>query len=103
MIPGVASWIMHQSWPPVLFLRDSHPSIHFPRSVYLPGIKMPLSGFNKFSFLAKKSSLHKTVSAPNLSAARLINEVNGGSVICNQYNTNLGELPKLPVQFFTVR
>ena len=34
----------------------SHPSIHFPRSVYLPSFQTAADGFSKFSFGAKNSS-----------------------------------------------
>ena len=48
---------MHQSNPGVRRRRDSQPSIHFPRSVYLPSMKTGAEGFSRFSFGAKKSSL----------------------------------------------
>src|SRR5260221_6151956 len=67
---------MHQSFPGVRLRRDSHPSIHLPRSVYLSGIKVPRPGFNKFSFSAKKSSLQRSALPPRRSAARSVRLVN---------------------------
>ena len=47
---------MHQSWPGVRRRRDSQPSIHLPRVVYLPGMKTAGSALSRFDFGAKKSS-----------------------------------------------
>jgi len=80
IFPEVANCIMHQSCPGVLLRRDSHPSIHLPLSVYLSAIKIPLPGLSKFSFSAKKSSLHKSAIPPKRSAARLVSFENAG---CN--------------------
>src|SRR5215813_14017087 len=63
---------MHQSNPGVRRRRDSQPSIHFPRSVYLPSMKTGAEGFSKFSFGAKKSSLAKSTAPPRRSEARSI-------------------------------
>src|SRR2546426_10657014 len=68
--------MMHQSNPGVRRRRDSQPSIHFPRSVYLPSIKTGADGFSKFSFGAKNSSLATSTAPPNLSEARSISSVN---------------------------
>src|SRR5262245_11609237 len=46
----------HQSWPGVRRRRDSHPSIHFPFGVYLPGTKTAGSGLTRLALGAKKSS-----------------------------------------------
>src|SRR5687767_11013408 len=72
---------MHQSCPGVLFLLDSQPSIHLPRSVYLSAMKMPRPGLMRFSFPAKKSSLHRRVLPPRRSAARSVSFVNAGVCI----------------------
>src|SRR6185369_10345902 len=82
---------MHQSCPDVLFLRDSQPSIHFPRSVYLSGIKIPLPGFKRFSFSAKKSSLHTSVLPPRRSEARSISSVKDDEVLLRfiLWNSNI--------------
>src|SRR2546428_13213707 len=65
----------HQSNPGVRRLRVSQPSIHFPRSVYLPSMKTGTDGFNKFSFGAKNSSLANSTAPPSRSEARSINSV----------------------------
>src|SRR2546425_7068210 len=67
--------MMHQSNPGVRRLRVSQPSIHFPRSVYLPSMKTGASGFNKFSFGAKNSSLANSTAPPSRSEARSISSV----------------------------
>src|SRR6185312_12618394 len=67
--------MMHQSWPGVRRRRVSHPSIHLPRSVYLPSIKIGASGFSRFSFAAKNSSLATSTAPPNFSAARSTSSV----------------------------
>src|SRR5215831_6390974 len=66
---------MHQSNPGVRRRRDSQPSIHFPRSVYLPSMKTGSEGLSKFSFGAKKSSLAKSTAPPRRSEARSIKSV----------------------------
>src|SRR5436190_14714734 len=81
MTPDVARRIRHQSFPGTLLRLDSHPSIHLPRSVYLSAMKIPLPGFKRFSFSAKKSSLQEIVFPPNRSAARSVNLVNSGAVV----------------------
>src|SRR6185369_12123795 len=55
--------------------RVSHPSIHFPRSVYFPSIKIGALGLSKFSLGAKKSSLATTTAPPSRSDARSISSV----------------------------
>src|SRR5688500_605108 len=67
--------MMAQSNPGVRRLRLSHPSIHFPRSVYFPSIKTGALAFNKFSLGAKKSSLANTTAPPSFSEARSISSV----------------------------
>src|SRR5439155_26818038 len=66
---------MHQSKPGVRRLRVSQPSIHFPRSVYLPSMKTGTDGFNKFSLGAKNSSLANSTAPPRRSEARSTNSV----------------------------
>src|ERR1700704_137754 len=66
---------MHQSNPGVRRRRDSQPSIHFPRSVYLPSIKMGAEGFSKFSLGAKNSSLANSTAPPRRSEARSTSSV----------------------------
>src|SRR5215471_11492123 len=72
MTPGSPSRTMHQSWPGVRRRRDSQPSIHLPRSVYLSGTKIAGSGLTRFSFSAKKSSLVAMASPPRRAEARSI-------------------------------
>src|ERR1043166_5466050 len=60
MSPESPRRMTHQSNPGVLRRRDSQPSIHLPRSVYLPSMKMGAEGFSKFSFGAKKCPLPGT-------------------------------------------
>src|SRR6185503_18949869 len=66
---------MHQSNPGVRRRRDSQPSIHFPRSVYLPSMKTGTEGFSRFSFGAKNSSLAYSTVPPSRSDARSISSV----------------------------
>ena len=47
----------HQSCPGVRRRRDSQPSIHLPRAVNLPGMKIAGSALSRFDLGAKKSSL----------------------------------------------
>src|SRR5688572_16507410 len=75
-IPGKPRRMMHQSNPGVRRLRLSHPSIHFPRSVYSPSRQTGALAFNRFSFGAKKSSLANSTAPPSFSEARSISSVN---------------------------
>src|ERR1041385_8291355 len=75
MIPGSPRRMMHQSNPGVRRRLVSHPSIHLPRSVYLPSIKTGAPGFSKFSLGAKKSSFATTTAPPKRSEARSISSV----------------------------
>ena len=61
---------MHQSWPGVRRRRDSQPSIHLPRDVNLPGMKIAGSGLTRFDFGAKKSSLVAIARPPTRADAR---------------------------------
>src|SRR5215207_6558034 len=67
--------MMHQSKPGVRRRRLSHPSIHLPRSVYLPSIKIGVLAFKRFSLRAKKSSLAINTAPPTRSDARSISSV----------------------------
>src|ERR1700704_65654 len=75
MIPGKPSRMMHQSNPGVRRRRDSQPSIHLPRSVYLPSIKTGAEGLSRFSLGAKNSSLANSTAPPKRSDARSISSV----------------------------
>src|SRR5689334_8602071 len=66
---------MHQSNPGVRLRRLSQPSIHLPRSVYLPSIKIGSLAFSKCSFGAKKSSFATSTAPPTFSEARSISSV----------------------------
>src|ERR1051325_840395 len=81
MMPGRPRRMMHQSKPGVRRRRVSHPSIHFPRSVYLPSTNTGALGFNKFSLGAKKSSLAITTAPPSRSDARSISSVKSMDLI----------------------
>ena len=61
---------MHQSWPGVRLRRDSQPSIHLPRAVNFPGMKIAGSGLTRFDFGAKKSSLAAIARPPSRDEAR---------------------------------
>src|SRR5215213_3531088 len=87
MMPGSPRRTMHQSKPGVRRRRVSHPSIHFPRSVYLPSIKTGALGFSKFSLGAKKSSFAITTAPPSRSDARSISSVK--SIRINPRNLRL--------------
>ena len=50
--------------------RDSQPSIHLPRDVYLPGMKIGGSALTRFAFDAKKSSLVAMARPPTRADAR---------------------------------
>src|ERR1044072_8073316 len=67
--------MMHQSKPGVRRRRLSQPSIHLPRSVYLPSIKIGSLARSRFSFGAKKSSLATSTAPPTFSEARSIKSV----------------------------
>src|SRR5437762_10381862 len=67
--------MMHQSNPGVRRRRDSQPSIHLPRSVYLPSMKTGADGFSRFSLGAKNSSLAKSTAPPRRSDVRSISSV----------------------------
>src|ERR1051325_8131138 len=75
MMPGSPRRIMHQSNPGVRRLRLSHPSIHLPRSVYLPSINTGALALSKFSLGAKKSSFAQSTAPPTRSEARSTNSV----------------------------
>src|SRR6476659_3092634 len=75
MMPGSPRRMMHQSKPGVRRRRVSHPSIHLPRSVYLPSIKTGALVLSKFSLGAKKSSFATTTAPPSRSEARSISSV----------------------------
>src|SRR6185295_224193 len=75
MMPGNPRRMMHQSKPGVRRRRDSHPSIHLPRSVYLPSMKIGVEAFNKFSLGAKNSSFAYSTAPPKRSAARSMSSV----------------------------
>ena len=68
----------HQSWPGVRRRRDSQPSIHLPRDVYLPGMNTAASAFSRFDFDAKKSSLVAIARPPIRAQARSTSAVNPG-------------------------
>ena len=61
---------MHQSWPGVRRRRDSQPSIHLPRDVNLPGMKIAGVGFSRFDFAAKNSSFAAIARPPTRADAR---------------------------------
>src|SRR5436190_10889301 len=69
-MPRRPSCTTHQSCPGVRRRRDSQPSIHLPRSVYLSAMKIPRPGFSRFSFSAKNSSFAISAFPPTRSAAR---------------------------------
>src|SRR5438045_8821912 len=75
MIPASPSRMMHESNPGVLRRRDSHPSIHLPRSVYLPSMKMGAAGLRRLSLGAKNSSLATSTAPPRRSDARSISSM----------------------------
>ena len=79
-MPRMPSWTMHQSWPGTRRRRDSQPSIHLPRDVYLPGMNTAGSGLTRFAFGAKKSSLVATARPPTRADARSARLVNSGAV-----------------------
>ena len=86
--PGVPRRRRHQSCPAVLFLRDSHPSIHLPRSVYLSDMNSPRPGLSRFSFGAKNSSLANKVRPPFDSDARSMRSfLSLGTMISHYYFT----------------
>src|SRR5687767_8090651 len=70
---------MHQSCPGVRRRRDSHPSIHLPRAVNLPGTNTAGSGFSRFDRGAKKSSFAASARPPTRADARSARAVNAGS------------------------
>ena len=76
--PRTPSATTHQSWPGVRRRRDSHPSIHFPRGVNLPGMNTAGSGLIRFALEAKKSSLVATARPPMRDDARSARAVNDG-------------------------
>src|SRR5262245_54887148 len=76
--PRMPSSTMHQSWPGTRRRRDSHPSIHLPRVVYLPGMKTAGSGLTRFALGAKKSSLVATARPPTRADARSARLINSG-------------------------
>src|SRR5260370_6763183 len=85
MMPGKPSRTMHQSNPCVRRRRVSHPSIHLPRSVYLPSMKIGGAGLSRFSFGAKNSSLATSTAPPRRSEARSTSSVKSiffGASLC---------------------
>src|SRR2546430_4561636 len=66
---------MHQSNPGVRRRRVSQPSIHLPRSVYLPSMNTGTDGFSRFSLGAKNSSFANSTAPPMRSDARSISSV----------------------------
>src|SRR2546430_16349613 len=66
---------MHQSNPGVRRRRVSQPSIHLPRSVYLPSMNTGTDGFSRFSLGAKNSSFANSTAPPRRSDARSISSV----------------------------
>src|SRR5215203_3436973 len=82
MIPGRPRRMMHQSNPGVRRLRLSQPSIHLPRSVYLPSIKTGVPAFSRFSLGAKKSSLATSTAPPTRSDAKSISSVKSIKSLC---------------------
>src|SRR5882724_1853620 len=74
-MPGTPRRMMHQSYPGVRRRRVSQPSIHFPRSVYLPSTKMGALGLSRFSLGAKNSSLATSTAPPSFSEARSTSSV----------------------------
>src|SRR2546429_5162403 len=67
--------MMHQSSPSACRRRVSQPSIHLPRSVYLPSMKTGAEALSSFSFGAKNSSLVNSTAPPRRSEARSISSV----------------------------
>src|SRR5438876_1701213 len=67
--------MMHQSNPGVRRRRVSQPSIHLPRSVYLPSMNTGRDGLSRFSLGAKNSSLANSTAPPRRSDARSISSV----------------------------
>jgi hypothetical protein len=70
MTPRIPNAMTHQSCPAVRRLRDSQPSIHLPRDVNLPGMKIGGPGFTRLDFDAKKSSLAAIARPPTRDDAR---------------------------------
>src|SRR5882672_2722188 len=81
IIPGNPRRMMHQSKPGVRRRRVSQPSIHFPRSVYLPSIKTGALGLSRFSLGAKNSSLATSTAPPSFSEARSTSSVKSISLL----------------------
>src|SRR5947207_10556499 len=73
--PGDPRRIRHQSNPGVRRRRVSQPSIHLPRSVYLPSMKMGAAGLRRLSLGAKNSSLATSTAPPRRSDARSISSM----------------------------
>src|SRR5437867_13053353 len=84
MKPGKPRRMTHQSKPGVRRRRLSQPSIHLPRSVYLPSIKTGVEDFKRFSFGAKKSSLANRTAPPRRSAARSTSSVKSIRVLATK-------------------
>src|SRR5436190_1741101 len=79
-MPRMPSSTMHQSWPGTRRRRDSQPSIHLPRVVYLSGMKTAGPALTRFDFGAKKSSLAAIARPPTRADARSARLVNSGAV-----------------------
>ncbi len=90
MWPGMPRRTTHQSWPGVRRRRVSQPSIHLPRDVYLPGMKVPRPGFSRFSFGAKNSSLAAMARPPTRAAARSASSVSAVSSVKGAMATEQG-------------
>ena len=71
----------HQSCPGVRRRRVSQPSIHLPRAVNLPAMKIAGSGFNRLAFGAKNSSLAAMARPPTRAEARSASAVNEGVLV----------------------
>src|SRR5713226_2592136 len=87
MTPGMPRRMTAQSCPGVRFRRDSQPSIHLPRSVYLPATKTGSAALMRFSFSAKKSSLAASTLPPARSPAR--SSISVKRVICSHCSAAL--------------
>ena len=76
--PGSPSLIRHQSWPGILFLRVSQPSIHLPWGVK-PSRHTGASGLSRFSAAANQSSVAKRTAAPRVEQLRVFSSAHSGS------------------------
>ena len=76
--PGSPSLMRHQSWPGILFLLVSQPSIHLPCSVK-PSLQTAGSGLSRFSAAANQSSVAKRTEEPRVTQLRVFSSVQSGS------------------------